>query len=142
MPSKASTSESIIPQAGAPPASASRPSSWRRTRPSSRTRTSRSSLSLQVQHPSLAVTPPAPALPQSRRVPTDRDAQAFSSYYSKMPWLAVGYDNKELKDMCVGLEQAVAVQPRLMLTRPGAGTMICWMLRVSPHWRCTGPTEC
>jgi hypothetical protein len=33
-----------------------------------------------------------------------------------MPWLAVGYDNKELKDMCVGPEPAMEVLPRLTLT--------------------------
>lgn len=32
-------------------------------------------------------------------VSADRDAEAFSSYFSKMPWLAVGYDDKQLKDM-------------------------------------------
>ena len=46
-----------------------------------------------------------PSLPfgtLSRCILADRDAEAFSSYFSKMPWLAIGYDNKELKTMCDG----------------------------------------
>ena len=45
--------------------------------------------------------PKMPSEPLSRCFLSDRDAQAFSSYFSKMPWLAVAYDNKELKAKCV-----------------------------------------
>lgn len=55
-------------------------------------------------------------------VSADRDAEAFSSYFSKMPWLAIGYDNKELKTMYNELLDVEGI-PTLALFGPD-GTLI------------------